>query len=139
MTRPLEHTELQAERRFLVTPAMSADAHGNSGIFVLSTPCLANELELTCVDACASLVDADSATVGTELSFRHLAATPVAAEVTCHARLIERNGRRMLFAISARDGIDLIAQGTHERCIIDTARFLHKVEDKSEKLKHSGP
>jgi fluoroacetyl-CoA thioesterase len=43
-------------------------------------------------------------------------------------------GRRLTFSVSAHDGIDEICRGTHERFVIDTARFEAKVEEKRKKL-----
>jgi fluoroacetyl-CoA thioesterase len=53
--------------------------------------------------------------------------------VTVDVRLDKIDGRRLFFTLSAHDGVDLISAGTHERVVIDAARFNAKIE-----LKHSG-
>jgi fluoroacetyl-CoA thioesterase len=44
--------------------------------------------------------------------------------------LEEVAGRKLTFSILADDGVDKISQGTHDRFIIDAARFKAKVADK---------
>jgi len=39
-------------------------------------------------------------------------------------------GRKLLFSIVADDGIDKISEGTHERFVIDAAKFNEKVAEK---------
>jgi fluoroacetyl-CoA thioesterase len=40
-------------------------------------------------------------------------------------------GRRVRFSVQAHDGIEPIGGGTHERFIIDPARFLARVRQKA--------
>jgi fluoroacetyl-CoA thioesterase len=74
--------------------------------------------------------------VGTDVKLSHTAATPPGLTVTVEARLDEVEGRRLRFSVSAQDGIDEICRGTHERFVIDTARFNSKVVEKARK--HAG-
>lgn len=69
-------------------------------------------------------------TLGVHVNLSHLAATPPGLEVTVSPKLIEVDGRRLKFEISAHDGIDTITQGTHERAVIDRSRFESKLESK---------
>jgi fluoroacetyl-CoA thioesterase len=52
--------------------------------------------------------------------------------VTAKVQVIAVEGRRVTFEVEADDGVDMIAQGTHERFIIDRERFNHKVRSKAE-------
>jgi fluoroacetyl-CoA thioesterase len=61
---------------------------------------------------------------------RHLAATPVGMTVNAAATLKEIDGRRLVFEVSASDEVELIGQGTHERFIVDRARFESRVRGK---------
>jgi fluoroacetyl-CoA thioesterase len=45
-------------------------------------------------------------------------------------------GRKLTFSIIADDGVDKISEGTHERFIIDAAKFNSKAEAKAKSLKH---
>lgn len=61
--------------------------------------------------------------VGIHVNLSHLAATPPGQLVTVECVVTEVNGRRISFRASARDEADLISEGTHERAVIDAARF----------------
>jgi fluoroacetyl-CoA thioesterase len=61
--------------------------------------------------------------LGININVNHIAATPPGFEVTVHAKLIEVDGKRLVFEVEASDGIDLISKGTHERFVIDKKKF----------------
>ena len=89
-------------------------------------------LEWTCIRAVNPHLDwPEEQTVGTHINVSHMAATPPGLEVTATVKLLEVNGKRLVFAVEAHDGIDLITQGTHERYIINKARFILKVYAKN--------
>jgi fluoroacetyl-CoA thioesterase len=69
--------------------------------------------------------------VGTHIDVSHEAATPPGLEVTASVELISVDGRKLTFAVSAHDGVDLISRGRHERFIIDKAKFEAKVGSKA--------
>lgn len=52
--------------------------------------------------------------------------------VNVKVKLEEVEGRRLVFSIVADDGIDTISEGTHDRFIIDAAKFNAKVAAKNE-------
>ncbi len=68
--------------------------------------------------------------VGTHVSFSHLAATPPGQVVTVDCEVTEVQGRRIRFRASARDESDLISEGMHERTVIDLARFNERLDAK---------
>ena len=68
--------------------------------------------------------------MGTHIYVSHEAATPPGLEVTARVELIEVDGRRLVFAVEAHDGIDLISRGRHERFVIDKAKFDARVGEK---------
>lgn len=70
-------------------------------------------------------------TVGTHVDIRHLAATPPGMAVTVRAELIAVEGRRLRFRVEAWDEVERVAEGEHERFVIDVARFLRRVEEKA--------
>jgi hypothetical protein len=55
--------------------------------------------------------------LGTVVDARHLAATPVGQHVTAEAEVTELDGRRNVFAVTARDEVEEIGRGTHERMV----------------------
>jgi fluoroacetyl-CoA thioesterase len=61
--------------------------------------------------------------VGTHINVSHSAATPPGMEVTATVELLEVDGKRLVFAVQAHDGVDTISEGRHERFVIDKGRF----------------
>jgi len=47
--------------------------------------------------------------------------------------LLEVDGRRLLFAVEAHDGVDVISRGRHERFVINKEKFDAKVGEKKPK------
>jgi fluoroacetyl-CoA thioesterase len=70
-------------------------------------------------------------TVGTHVNLSHMAATPPGHVVTVQCEVTEVDGRRIRFRVSARDEADLISEGTHERTVIDVARFQRRLDPKT--------
>jgi fluoroacetyl-CoA thioesterase len=70
--------------------------------------------------------------VGTHINVSHVALTPPGLEVRARARLIGVEGRRLTFEVEAHDERELIGKGTHERFVIDKARFSEKARRKAE-------
>ena len=69
--------------------------------------------------------------LGTHVDLSHLAATPPGLTVEVTATVTAVEGRKVVFAIQAHDGVDAICEGTHERHVIDAARFVAKVGQKA--------
>jgi predicted thioesterase len=114
-----------------VTPDLTADVLGNAGVPVLATPSLIALLENTCSQLMRPL-PAGTATVGTMVEMKHLAATPVGLTVRARATLLETDGRRYLFAVEAWDDREKIAEGRHERFMVaDLQKFLARVMKKA--------
>jgi fluoroacetyl-CoA thioesterase len=103
---------------------------------VLSTPSMISEMEETCRLLVKEQCIADSAwdSVGTFVNIKHLAATPVGAEITLKAKILSFEGRRVLFEVVASDAIERIGEGTHERSLIEVPKFRKKFVDKQTKL-----
>ena len=70
-------------------------------------------------------------TLGTHVDLSHTAATPPGMTVQVHARLATVEGRKLVFELSAHDGVDTITEGRHERHVIDAERFARKVAAKA--------
>jgi predicted thioesterase len=62
-------------------------------------------------------------TAGTEVSIRHLAPTPVGRKVVATARVVEVEGRSVVFAVEAHDGEREIGEGTHRRRAVNLEAF----------------
>ena len=58
-------------------------------------------------------------------------ATPVGHEVTAEAEVTRVDGRRVAFNVTARDEIEEIGRGTHERVVVDLRRLDERLSRKS--------
>jgi fluoroacetyl-CoA thioesterase len=103
---------------------------------VLSTPSMIAEMEETCRLLLKEQVipDPEWDSVGTVVKIKHLAATPVGAKVFLKAEVISADGRRVMFDVEARDNLEKIGQGTHERFMINVPRFRAKFNEKQKQL-----
>ena len=99
---------------------------------VLATGYLVGLLEWGCIELVRPHLDwPQEQTLGTHVDVSHEAATPPGLEVTVTARLTGVERRRLWFAVEAHDGVDLISRGTHQRAVIDLARFTERVRHKA--------
>ena len=114
----------------VVTPEMSAARVGSGLVDVFATPMMIALIEKTCNDCVLPLLAEGEGTVGTHLDVSHLSATPIGMRVWCDSELVEIDRRRLVFSVKACDECGLIGEGTHERFVIDTAKFTAKVEGK---------
>ncbi len=101
---------------------------------VLATGFMVGLFEWTCIQAINPHIDwPREQTVGIAVKLSHLAATPPGLTVNVKVKLEEVEGRKLVFSIVADDGIDTISEGTHDRFIIDAAKFNTKVAEKEKK------
>jgi len=113
-----------------VTPEMSAARVGSGLVDVLATPMMIALVERTCNESVLPFLDEGQGTVGTLVNVTHSAATPIGMRIWCDSELVEVDRRRLVFRVKAFDEGGPIGEGTHERFIIDTERFLEKVNKK---------
>jgi len=103
---------------------------------VLSTPSMIAEMEETCrlllKEQAVQEPEWDS--VGTIVDIQHLAATPVGAEVSMRAKVVSVEGRRVMFEVEARDKLEKVGEGRHERFIINIPHFRAKFNEKLKRL-----
>lgn len=111
-----------------VTEDDTAQAMGSGTLPVLATPRLAALMENAAMLAVAPILEPGETTVGGEISLRHLAPSPIGAGVSATATLEMTEGRKLLFSIEARQGETLIGTATHTRFIVNTTRFLKKLD-----------
>jgi predicted thioesterase len=120
----------RAEQKFLVTSESAITFLGADGPRVLSTPHMIGRMEMTCRDVVKPLLDAGFDTVGTHVDVYHLAAAPIGAVVTFTAEVTAVDGRRIQFRVEAWDEKEKIGQGTHERAVINVAKFATRLAEK---------
>ena len=101
---------------------------------VFATGFMVGFLEWTCIKALNPFLDwPQEQTVGTHIDVSHLAATPPGLEVTAKVELLAIEGKKLIFAVEAHDGVDLITKGRHERFVINKEKFDAKLSSKKPK------
>jgi fluoroacetyl-CoA thioesterase len=90
---------------------------------VFATPMMVLALEKAALNAIRDFLDVGESAVGTAINIRHLAATPVGHQVTADAEVAGVDGRRIVFNVRAFDEHEENGSGTHERIVVDRARF----------------
>jgi len=129
---------IKYEHKFLVplsktVPALYPESEEFAAMpEVFATGFLVGLLEWACIKAINPHIDwPKEQTVGTHIDVSHQAATPPGCEVTVAVELVAVDGRRLVFNVEAHDGMDLISQGRHERCIINRQKFDIKISEKA--------
>jgi len=120
----------RGEEKRLVTNENAISFLGLEGARVLSTPHMIGLMEWTCRNTVQPLLDAGYDTVGTHVNVAHLAAAPIGMIVTFSAEVIAVNDRRVQFRVEAWDEKEKIGEGTHERTIINVAKFATRLAQK---------
>lgn len=111
-------------------PVALAPAVGSGRAPVFASPSMVALMEAAAVAAVDHLLPGGHQTLGTHLDVAHVAATPEGLSVTATAILRSVEGRKLTFAVEARDDVELIGKGTHTRVIVDDKRFLARLDAK---------
>lgn len=123
-------TGIKGTKTVTVNESNTAKTMGSGTLDVFATPALVALMEETCWRSVADRLDEDCGTVGTLLEIKHTAPTPVGMEVTCESVLIEVDGRRLVFEVTARDAQGVVGEGRHERFVIQNGKFQAKADAK---------
>jgi len=98
---------------------------------VFATPMMIRAMENAALNAIRDYLEPGESAVGTAVDIKHLAATPTGHQVTATATVTRVEGRRIWFDVTARDEIENIGSGTHERMVIDLKRLAQKLAQKA--------
>lgn len=121
---------LLGKASLLVGEEHTAPLIGSGLVHVLATPVMINLMESAALDAAEHLLPAGHQSLGTKIDVSHVAATPVGMRVRATAEVVEVAGNRILFRVEAHDELELIGEGSHQRIVVDVARFDRRVEKK---------
>ena len=121
---------MTGEKSEAVTEEKTALHLGSGGLLVYATPAMVALMEYAAVDAIDSQLPEGHASVGVELTIKHIAATPVGDTVRAEAEVTEVDGRRVTFKVAAYDSQEVIGEGTHVRFVIVVARFQQRLDKK---------
>jgi fluoroacetyl-CoA thioesterase len=121
---------IEGRKEIIVSPEKTAIAYGSGTVEVFATPAMIALMEQTAMESVANLLDEKFITVGTEVSVKHFKATLPGKVVSCHSQLIESEGKKLVFEVSASDVEGLIGKGIHTRYIVDKQQFIDNLNDK---------
>ena len=121
---------LTGRTELVVGEEHTAPRVGSGKVHVLATPVMINLIEAAALAAVEHLLPAGHQSLGTVLNVRHSAATPVGMRVVATAEVIEIDGRTIRFRVEARDEKELIGDGTHERVVVNVAKFDQRIQRK---------
>lgn len=122
---------LRGSAEIVVGTRDTAPHVGSGKIKVLATPVMVGLMEEAALNAVEGQLPAGHQTVGTRLDITHVAATPVGLRVTAGAELTRIDGRRLVFRVWADDETDRIGEGTHDRIVVNVARFDERAQKKA--------
>jgi len=114
----------------LVAPEHTAPRVGSGMVAVLATPVMINLIEAAALAAAEALLPEGHQSLGIHLDVRHFAATPVGMRVRATAVLTAVEGRTLTFKVEAADEKEPIGDGTHQRVVVNVARFDQRVQRK---------
>lgn len=122
---PLEslHVGLQGKASVVVSAELTVRHHLPTMPAVYGTPMMIYLMEVAAANAIHPLLPAGWVSVGAEVNVRHVAATPIGRTVTATAFITGIEGRLVSFRVQAHDGVRVIGEGTHQRGVIDLAKF----------------
>ena len=121
---------LAGSSELIVGPEHTAPRVGSGRIAVLATPVMINVIEAAALAAVEHLLPAGHQSLGIHLDVGHFAATPVGLKVTATAEVTAIEGRTITFKVEARDDREVIGGGTHQRVVVNVARFDARVQKK---------
>jgi fluoroacetyl-CoA thioesterase len=113
---------LRGEQRAIVTDSMITTHAGGALGGVLTTPSMILLMEETAQEVTRPYLPTDHTTVGFEIVVRHLAPALLGSEVTIAAELLEADGRKLYFSVSAHCGQRKIGEGTLRRTIVQVGK-----------------
>jgi len=90
---------------------------------VFSTPAMIGMMEMASSQAIRPALPPGSITVGVRIEVDHLRAVPVGTTVVAVSKLVEIDGRRLIFEVEARSGPDVIGRGRVFHTIVEHSRF----------------
>lgn len=105
----------------------TAAVYGSGKLDVFATPAMVGLMENTAMRCLDGLLEKGDDTVGIEINVKHLKATLVGKKVWCTATITEVDGRRIVYAIEAKDETGIIGTAVHDRFIVNVEKFLSKL------------
>ena len=118
------------EKTFIVEANHTADHIGSGSIKVLSTPMMIAYMEITSLELLDTHLPDGFSSVGSQVNIRHLAPSPQGSKIKVKATIEKIEGGKITLSVAAWEEDKQIGSGTHVRHLINTERFMNKVNQK---------
>lgn len=115
------------EETITVEDRVAINFMGLENARVLATPQMIQHMEITSRNLLFPMLEPGFDSVGTVVNVKHLGAAPISTQVTFRSEIASVDGRRVTFHVEARDGLEKIGEGTHERFVVHIERFAEKM------------
>jgi fluoroacetyl-CoA thioesterase len=109
---------------------MTAQHAGNKGVDVLATSVLVQMTEQAAADCLAPSLEEGWVSLGTHIELEHREPVPVGFIVRVEVEITSVDGPRVSFAVRVFDEQEAVAEGSHERYLMEHAKFLAKLQEK---------
>lgn len=119
---------MNRQQEFTVVDEHTAYHVGSGTVRVLATPMMIAYIEITALELMAEHLPEGYASVGTHVNVRHLAPSKLGATVRVSVTIEEVDESKVSFSTEVWDGETQVGVGTHQRFVIDTERFLKRLE-----------
>jgi predicted thioesterase len=119
--------------RIVVDKAKTIGFMGEDGR-VYATPYLIGDIEMTCRNLILAHADSTEDSVGMEVAVKHLAPTLPGMTVEITATVTAVEGRKVTFAVTAKDELDTVSSGSHARFVVDKAKTVERLKAKAARL-----
>ena len=121
---------LVGELTVVVTKEITAAAFSSGLVAAFATPSMVGLMENASVQAIKNTLSPGQTSVGIEVNIKHFAATPIGMKVRARSEVIDVDGRRVTFKVEAWDDKEKIGEGTHQRMVVDEAKFNERFKQK---------
>ena len=100
---------------------------------VYATPKLLYDVEMACRDLLLAHIEAGKDSVGTRVELDHLGATLLGMWVEITVTLTAVNGNAVTFDFTARDAVEEVARGRHNRFVVGVEKTAQRLMAKRAK------
>jgi predicted thioesterase len=97
---------------------------------VYATPKLLYDIEFACRDLLLEHIEPGQDSVGTRVELDHLGATLMGMWVDITVTLTEVNGGAVSFDFTARDAVEIVARGKHNRFVVGVEKTAQRLKAK---------
>jgi fluoroacetyl-CoA thioesterase len=125
---------LTLTRRYDIDAARTISFMGDE-CRVYSTPSLLYDIEIVCRDLLLAHIEPGKDSVGTRVELDHVGATLLGMWVEISVTLTGVNGGAVSFDFSARDALEEVARGKHNRFIVGLEKTAQRLKAKLAKAK----